>query len=306
MDVKTVPYTPSAEDNAVGTVPLTDAEATAMATGQMQPGVSLEDGPTGPDKPAEPAKPEIPEKFLRDGKLDQDALLKSYQELERKLGEPKEPAKEPDTEGSSEDQNTKADEGSEPKDKPDTEPDRFTEYADKIAQKGGLEEADFEKLQKDHGISREMAETYVRGYQAQIQLAQQQLFQKAGIKDHSEYNQIVDWAAKSLTQAEKDAFDKAVTVDNGAAADWALQGLKARYVQANGQVPNLVKGDRTGSGNAGFQSRTEFMEMIDSPGYRSNDPGVHAAFQAKLKATPVGIRRDWLGGIDKQTTLGRR
>lgn len=310
--VQTVPYEPTAQDNAVGSVPLSDAEANAMASGQMQPGVSLEEGPTGANKPEAPAKPEIPEKFMRDGQLDTDALLKSYQELERKLGQPKEAATDPDA---SDPQETQEGAEASPPDtnEPDTEAakealgeDRFAEYAKKITETGNLDDADFERLQNEHGIPRQMAEAYVQGFHAQVAQARQQLFQQAGIQGEAEYKAIADWAVKNLSQAERDAFDQAVAADNGSGASWALSGLKARYVQANGQAPNLIRGDRSSGPSGGFQSRTEFMDMINSEAYRSNDPGVHAQFQAKLRATPPNIRRAWLGGIDPQTTIGRR
>ncbi len=318
--VRTVPYQPTAEDNAVGIVPLSPAEETALATGGYQPGVSLDQGTGGqPHRDVLPpeTKTEIPEKFrTKDGGLNQEALLKSYQELEKKLGQPKDdPAKEPDPNAvdpnatpqdqpkdGQEDPDTEAAKAAEKAAKDAVGEDKFAEFSEKIAQKGNLDEEDYEKLAKEHGIPRQMAETYVKGFQAQMAQARTQLFEQAGLKGEEEWTQIAQWAVANLNQAEKDAFDRAVAADNGAGAAWALQGLKARFVQANGQAPNLVKGVRSGSpSGAGYESREAYLAELDKA-TRTNDPGLHAQIQRKLSAMPAATRRAWLGGIDPNTT----
>lgn len=317
--VRTVPYQPTAEDNAVGTVPLSPAEEAALATGGYQPGVSLDKGAGGqPHRDVLPPedKPKIPEKFMRDGKLDQEALLKSYQELEKKLGAPKDDqVTDPDT-NAADPNATPQDQPKDDKEDPDAEAakaaekaakdavgeDKFAEFSEKIAQKGNLDEEDYEKLAKEHGIPRQMAETYVKGFQAQMAQARTQLFEQAGLKGEEEWTQIAEWAVKALTQDEKDAFDRAVAADNGAGAAWALQGLKARFVQANGRTPDLVKGVRAANPSAaGYESREAYLKELDTA-TRTNDPGLHAQIQRKLAAMPAATRRAWLGGIDPNTT----
>lgn len=298
MPATTVPYEPTAQDNAVGVVPLSNAEADAIATGKYQPGQSLDHTePQVPDAVKDPVPaPEIPEKFRgEDGKLNADALLKSYQELERKLGAPKEPDIEPDTEPAiepPEPETAGLDDG------------KFHEFAEKITQKGGLDDDDYAKLAKDHGISRQMAETYVQGFQAQVEQARTALYQQAGIKDDAEFGVIAKWAVDNLTKAEQDAFDKAVRADNGAGAAWALQGLKARYTQANGRAPNLVRGE-TSRAQSGYQSREAYLAELDKA-TRTNDPGLHAQIQRKLAAMDTATRRSWMGGIDPNTTGPKR
>lgn len=290
---RSVPFTPSSDDMSAPVAGLSQEDLSSLATGQMQPGVSVDPSaqPTGPHRPEEPPKPEVPEKFRNeDGSLNHDALLKSYSELERKLG-----SRSPEAANEATTEETQAASDEEAANEADTD-DPFAEFTQKFLETGGLEEADFEKLQTEYGVSRSMAEQYIAGQQALAAQAREQTFQSAGIAGQAEFDQIAKWAVENLSKAEQDAFDKAVQQGD---PTWALQGLKARYVASTGgKAPNLRSGSRSPGGNAGYKSRQEFLDTLASEAYQRGDRDVHDKHMEKLRAMPADVRRKWLGGTE--------
>ena len=284
----------SATDRAA--IASANAERTAYESGQ----------PLTVETPAEPvvAAPvsDVPEKFRNaDGTLNQDALLRSYSELEKKQSQPKgdETAQEAAPAEKDTLEITKATDGEKPQDeapkaedategqeviagKVVTEEHRtaWTGHLEAFSKDGKLPDDAFEFASKEFGITdKSIVEAYARG-----QIAEQQLAANAAIEDivapiggKAEYAKVADWASKNLTDAELADFNSAVASGTQREAKLAIQNLKLRFDSAEPAAPAAtLAGDTSTSGSEvvgynSFAEMTAAMNKLDDQGRRLYD-----------------------------------
>jgi len=231
------------------------------------------EAPTTPEQP--PERPEwLPEKF----KTPED-MAKAYGELEGKLG------------GGQDDKGEKGEEGP-PGDLKITPSDNaaaeqaedmlskaglnMQDYAEEFATNGQLSEETYSKLD-EAGFPREIVDQYVAGQQAVAEQMSSSIFQTVGGQEA--YQGMAEWAGKNFTQAEAEAYNTAMDSGNMETIKLAVQGLQARYVAANGQDPNLVRGGSAPSGAKPFASNAELGRAMDDPRYSTDKAyreGIHA------------------------------
>lgn len=233
------------------------------------------------EQPGEEQRPEwLPDKF----KTPAD-LAKAYKELESKLG--KKPAEnEGGDPASPSDENT--DELEIDNDKAQEELNKvgidFNALAQEYTQLGKLSDETYASLEKA-GIPRSEVDTYIEGRQALSEKINNEAFSRVGGKD--QFNAMRTWAAQNYTPEERAAFNKAV---NGSSADrnMALDALKAAYVAANGNEPDLVTGDVANSNaNLGvYLSRAQVTADMKDPRYKT-DPAFRKQVEAKLARSDV-------------------
>ncbi len=219
------------------------------------------------EEKVESSRPEgLPEKFES-----VEALAKSYAELESKLGQPKEEAKE----------EAKA------------EPTNDLEIADKAVESAGLNmealtqeyadngelgEQSYEALAKA-GIPRETVDQFIAGQQAVA--AQQQNEIKGLVGGDDAYTEMTAWAQQNLTEAEVDAYNQAVNAGDMETIKLAVTGLQARYTAANGTDPKLLAGKAAPTSQGGYESWAQVQVDMSDPRY-SKDPAFQAEVQEKL------------------------
>ena len=100
-----------------------------------------------------------------------------------------------------------------------------------FANDGQLSEETYQKLEQV-GLPRDLVDSYAAGQQALMQSEESEIKSVAG----GEYDQMAEWANEHLPSEEIDAFDEAVTGGTVQQAKLAVQGLYARYQNANGAV----------------------------------------------------------------------
>lgn len=213
-----------------------------------------------------PARPEgIPEKFwdAEKGTVNTDALLKSYTELESKLGK---------GEQQQEPENQQAQQPSQEQVQQAVGADAFKKYGDEIAEKGTLSEESYKELETK-GFPRAMVDSYVEGEKLKATMGIEQVISSVGGRDA--FSEMSQWAATNLSPTELEMYNAQVAP--GAtlqSASMALQWLKAKYEGAVGKEPTLVTGRPAGgSANAGFASKQEAMAAVRDKRY-----GVDAAY----------------------------
>ena len=239
--------------------------------------VEAQNAETTADKPVEETKPTqskpegLPEKFNS-----VDELVKSYSELEKKLGEQSQPTEK------SVDPVSKA----ELKGQPKSDLDIATKAVDsaglnmeslseEYAKDGKLADGSYESLQKA-GIPKDYVDRFIAGQQA---IADQQ---SSTVKDMvggtQAYDTMSEWAGQNLSETEKTAYNSAVNSKDLEAVKLAVVGLKARYSQATGSEPKLVEGKSSASGEQGFQSWAQVTQAMSDPRYAKD-----VAYQAEVK-----------------------
>lgn len=97
------------------------------------------------------------------------------------------------------------------------------------------------------------------------------------------YGELQEWALSNLSDSEVNSFNKAVleTGDIGI-AKFAVEGLQARYLKANGSAPDKVieAGGTVNEANRPYASRDEYIDECMSMKYKS-DPDYAAQVEAK-------------------------
>lgn len=245
-----------------------------------------EQTPVVPQGPAQ--RPEsIPEKFwdAEKGEVRMDALLKSYQELERARTQKPEQKQETKPEG-------KPDEG-----KPQ-EGDEAAQAAvknagldwdalgDKILTEGNIGEDDFAALEKA-GIPANVAQEYIEGVKAAKELSEIRAFQYAGNGDISKGQEkvaaVLKWAGENLSESEIASYNTMLADPQGWKA--ALDTLAFKASQGGGLAPNLVTDGVTPAGStAAFSSEAEMTKAMSDPRYR-NDPKYRATVDKRVMAS---------------------
>jgi len=243
--------------------------------------VEVQQEETGIEKPVEQtnetqsaqSKPEgLPEKFNS-----VEDLAKSYQELEKKLGEQSQDKEEVDPVAKAQP-------------KPDTNNLEIAEKAvtdagldmtslqSEYAEKGELDAKSYEALEKA-GISKEYVNSYIAGQEA---IAKNQADDiKSTIGGDEAYAEMTDWASKNMTDGEKTAYNKAVNSGDMDTVKLAVSALKGQFERANGVEPSLVQGKAQPSKEQGFQSWAQVTEAMSDPRY-AKDMAYQNAIKAKL------------------------
>jgi hypothetical protein len=94
-----------------------------------------------------------------------------------------------------------------------------------------------------------------------------------------QFNDMLAWANENLTPGEQKAYNDAVLSEGS--AEFAIQGLYARYRQAAG-APNFVNTQNTpASTNGAYQSQREMMVDMANPKYHK-DPAFRKMVQQKV------------------------
>ena len=240
---------------------------------------------TTTDKPVEETKPTqskpegLPEKFNS-----VDELVKSYSELEKKLGEQSQPTEK------SVDPVSKA----ELKGQPKSDLDIATKAVDsaglnmetlseEFAKDGKLADGSYSSLEKA-GIPKEYVDRFIAGQQA---IADQQSATVKNLVGGTEsYDSMSDWAGNNLSETEKQAYNTAVNSKDLEAVKLAVVGLKARYAQATGSEPTLVEGKASPSAEQGFASWAQVTQAMSDPRY-AKDPAYQAEVKSKLANSKI-------------------
>ena len=247
--------------------------------------VEVQSAETTTDKPVEEIKPTqskpegLPEKFNS-----VDELVKSYSELEKKLGEQSQPTEK------SVDPVSKA----ELKGQPKSDLDIATKAVDsaglnmdslseEYAKEGKLADASYTSLEKA-GIPKDYVDRFIAGQQA---IADQQSSSvKEMVGGTQAYDTMSEWAGQNLSETEKTAYNSAVNSKDLEAVKLAVVGLKARYSQATGNEPKLVEGKSSASGEQGFPSWAQVTQAMSDPRY-AKDPAYQAEVKNKLANSKI-------------------
>ena len=242
--------------------------------------VEIQNAETTADKPVEEIKPTqskpegLPEKFNS-----VDELVKSYSELEKKLGEQSQPTEK------SVDPVSKA----EVKEQPKSDLDIATKAVDsaglnmeslseEYAKDGKLADGSYKSLEKA-GIPKDYVDRFIAGQQA---IADQQSSSvKEMVGGTQAYDNMSEWAGQNLSETEKTAYNSAVNSKDLEAVKLAVVGLKARYAQSTGSEPKLVEGKASPSGEQGFQSWAQVTQAMSDPRY-AKDPAYQTEVKNKL------------------------
>lgn len=237
---------------AAATAPTNEAEARAQIEAQKAAAEAAKAAPA--ERPS----------WLNEKFQSPEELAKAYEELEKKLGAPKEEAK-PEAE------KTEAEKAKEEADKKaaDETPKKASEVvadlnAKFLAQDGKLTDADYAAAEAI-GHDRATVDAFIAGQQALAEVATQRITSAAGGKESMD--RMFAWASTSIPAAEIDTFNKAFEGADVNAAVIAMEQLKGKYEAANGKDPTLIGGKPAGSASDVFTSWAEVQTAMSDDRY---------------------------------------
>ena len=220
----------------------------------------------------------------------QDDLLKAYQELEKKLGAPKEEAP---VEEAKDEPKTKmgeeAEEGDQTlEDTPSSETSELdvVKFANEFFEKGELSEESYQELADNHKLPKDVVDTFMAGVQAMQSQRMSEIHKAAGGEEA--YADMIKWGTDNLPQAEIDAFnaaiDQAVVQGEYTNLNMLVKGIRA---QMSGDEPRYVESRNSNTASNGtqpFANRSEMVKAMSDPRY-SRDPRYVQEVMARLAAS---------------------
>lgn len=154
----------------------------------------------------------------------------------------------------------------------------------KVMESGTLDDADYAALEKN-GISRAMVDSYIEGQKALGEALTLRVQNHVGGKEV--FDSMIAWAGQGgLTPAEAMAFNDVIDTGNEAQVKLALDGLKAKFIAAGQNTPNLIGGGRGGASTDVYESVQQMMNDMANPQY-ARDPAFRAAVEAKLARSSI-------------------
>jgi hypothetical protein len=205
-----------------------------------------------------------------------DDLVKSYQELEKKLGAPKGDPLKPSGEVAADGLSIS---------KPQTPAAEavLTAAYTKRSKGEELSEADYQALAKA-GVSKTVAEQFFEGRDAVVASSKTAVYSEVGTPE--DYANMVKWAGANLSPAEIKAYNDIMTSGNQAQMRLAVAGLKSRYSANFGSEGVRLEGTHAPafSGVKPYGSRAEWLKDTGNPRYRT-DPTFRDEVQKRFTAS---------------------
>lgn len=109
---------------------------------------------------------------------------------------------------------------------------------------------------------------------------------KNAVGGDEQYNEMLGWASKNLTNQEIDAYDEIMDRGDPSAAYWAVQALSYRYRDANGSEGELVQGKPPSRSSNTFRSQAEVVQAMSDPRY-DKDPAYRRDVMTRLENSDV-------------------
>lgn len=153
----------------------------------------------------------------------------------------------------------------------------FEAMSDEYMENGQLSDETYSELESK-GIPKHIVDAYIQGQQSLADNVKSDIFNTVGGEEN--YQQMTEWAADNMNQAEKDAFNLAVNSGDLAQAKLAVEALNARYKNTVGVEPNLVGGRPSESMDV-YQSWAQVTTDMKNPAY-AKDPAFRANVEKKL------------------------
>lgn len=144
------------------------------------------------------------------------------------------------------------------------------------------------KALEEKGFTKDMVDTYLRGLSATVSEYEQTALSSlpAGKETFSEMANWVRSANSGVTEAELDAYNRAVQSGDAATAKLAVDGMYARYVNANGSTGRRIDGDAGGPAVTGYQSWHQVRTAMADHRYQT-DPAYRQEVERKLAVSEL-------------------
>jgi hypothetical protein len=239
--------------------------------------------PTATSQTAEPRPAWLPPKF----KTPAD-MAAAYAELERKQSSQKTAEPQPDSNEAEdvEEDDDKTEDNNEEVEKTVEKATglNFDELATEFwSNNETLADERYEQLEQA-GIPRSYVDAFIEGQKAIVNQTRNSVFTAVG--GEGNYEKMLTWAAKSMSEAEVNAYNDAVNGNDMNKVMLAVNGLKARYETQVGFEPTREIGGKTKASNDVYESIAQLQTDMSNPKYYK-DEAFRARVEAKLSRSDI-------------------
>lgn len=235
-------------------------------------------------KPVDERNNEIPEGYNADGTptesapilgkfKSQEDLVKAYQELEKKLGQPKE-------------ETPKA---PEPTVEPTTTTDfSIAKYNQELSEKGSLSDASYKELEAK-GFDRASVDAYIKGQQALVTQFTQTVYDTVGGQEN--YTKLTTWAASNLPQEIINEYNQELAKGNTAKVTQLLEYMSFKAGSSVPQQPRRLEGQATvdTGGIKPFANKLEWQQATSNRLYGKDAKYTNLMDKRYLEAKKKGL-----------------
>lgn len=242
------------ERQAIERVQRGEADIIAQSTGETD---AVPDGYNPDGTPIEEPSGELIGGKFRSN----EDLLKAYQELEKKLGNPEEPPKDPSLD-------IKKEEAKPAEENPGgLSTTDFNSYYQEFIDSGSLSEDSYKAL-ADKGLSKDVVDAYIAGQQAITDKAISQVHEIVG--GEQAYVELIEWAKVNLSDSQKQEFNSKVTSNDLEKTKDAVEFLMYQKAKTEPKAPTRIQGDSKSApvnGMQPFRDRGEYSKAVSNPLY---------------------------------------
>ena len=155
---------------------------------------------------------------------------------------------------------------------------------------GQLQDQDYGQLQ-EAGFTKDMVDSYLSGLQyRQAQDTELATRDVVSIKNEfggeSQYNEMITWASKNLTDSEQKAFNNMIKTPDLDQIRMAVAGIQANYQAQGNREPSLIGGKAARNVGERFESTAQVVAAMNDPLYKT-DPAYRAKIEAKIARSNV-------------------
>lgn len=216
-------------------------------------------------KPAEERANGMPEGYNEDGTpqeeliagkfKSQDDLVQAYEELQKKLGQPREEAEKP-TEAEAQDADTE-----EPKAEEAEGTVSVAKYEQEFAENGSISDTSYAELEK-LGFSRSQVDAYIQGQQAYANSVRDQIYGSVGGQEA--YSELIGWASENMDPAAIKEYNEAVDAMDQPRIMRSLEYMNLKYGQSTPREARRLEGDSPASGLQPYSTKNEWQRDMTS------------------------------------------
>lgn len=218
-----------------------------------------------------------PQEELIAGKFkSQDDLLAAYQELEKKMGQPKEEPQVDSAEAQDSQTEEPAAEGSF----------ATTKYEQEFVANGGLSDDSYAELQKA-GFSREQVDAYIRGQQAYASNIQTDIYSSVGGQES--YVELINWASDNIEPETIKDYNDAVDSMDVARMKRTLEYMNLKRGQSAPREARRLEGNAPAGGVQPYSNKNEWQRDMTNRLYGKDAKYTNMVDQRYLAARKKNI-----------------
>ena len=161
---------------------------------------------------------------------------------------------------------------------------------------GTLSEDMYKQLESA-GFNKTLVDSFLKGLNTDTQETttepEEERFTESEIRSvqnsvggEEQYKRLVEWASSNLPANDIDAFDELISTGNTNQIKLAVQGMNAKYQEANGYEGRMLQGKPSKQSGEVFRSQAQLVKAMSDPRY-DNDPAYRADVIEKLERSDL-------------------